>query len=307
MSRISMKRLVAIVLIVSMIFTTGGFAALADSISDVAMAAKLSESSNDISHKYYDDLVNESTDIKGANNTSENTDTAGASKNLNEVNDAENINASENNDIEENEDESEDDNQSSTDYADEPEDDNQSSTDDANEPEVDTTTASSDAEEPTTAEAAEEENSKTTTTTTSDETKNENAEATEEETTNELTEPTFDDKEIVASESDAADDNEGQDVINFDNEIDDETDKIDVASTSDTEDVSDETSLELATFSEIDFTNEIIATESEIFLASLSVMYRATKSQIFGDVVLPSYIWFGTYPQDDGSNNYNSG
>ena len=293
MSRISMKRLVAIVLIVSMIFTTGGFAALADSISDVAMAAKLSESSNDISHKYYDDLVNESTDIKGANNTSENTDTAGDSKNLNEVNDAENINASENNDIEENEDESEDDNQSST--------------DDANEPEVDTTTASSDAEEPTTAEAAEEENSKTTTTTTSDETKNENAEATEEETTNELTEPTFDDKEIVASESDAADDNEGQDVINFDNEIDDETDKIDVASTSDTEDVSDETSLELATFSEIDFTNEIIATESEIFLASLSVMYRATKSQIFGDVVLPSYIWFGTYPQDDGSNNYNSG
>ena len=35
MTRLSIKKIVSVLLIVSMIFTTGGFATLADSISDV--------------------------------------------------------------------------------------------------------------------------------------------------------------------------------------------------------------------------------------------------------------------------------
>ena len=50
-----MKKLVAVVLIVSMIFTTGGFAVLADSISDVIETTKNESVETTTSHKYYDE------------------------------------------------------------------------------------------------------------------------------------------------------------------------------------------------------------------------------------------------------------
>ncbi|MBR4315295.1 MAG: hypothetical protein IKP66_10340 [Lachnospiraceae bacterium] len=67
-----MKRLVAVVLIVSMIFTTGGFATLADSVSDVietSESGKISQA--ELSHKYYDDLVGASDDEPSSNEYTE--------------------------------------------------------------------------------------------------------------------------------------------------------------------------------------------------------------------------------------------
>ncbi len=68
-----MKRLVAVVLIVSMIFTTGGFATLADSISDVVETTRR-ENVESKPHKYYDDLISENADTTSVG---ENTDTKG--------------------------------------------------------------------------------------------------------------------------------------------------------------------------------------------------------------------------------------
>ena len=68
-----MKRLIAVVLIVSMIFTTGGFATLADSVSDVVETMKR-ESVETTPHKYYDDLISENTNTTSVG---ENTDTKG--------------------------------------------------------------------------------------------------------------------------------------------------------------------------------------------------------------------------------------
>ena len=51
-----MKRIISIVLIVSMIFTMGGFATLADSISDVIETTNMIDDT-DIIHKYHDDVV----------------------------------------------------------------------------------------------------------------------------------------------------------------------------------------------------------------------------------------------------------
>ena len=50
-----MKRLIAVVLIVSMIFTTGGFATLADSVDFVIETTKNESVETTTSHKYYDE------------------------------------------------------------------------------------------------------------------------------------------------------------------------------------------------------------------------------------------------------------
>ena len=63
MQKLVLRKLVAIVLIVSMIFTMGGFVTLAESVSDVVESSKdESEDKSDISHKYYDDLVEANND-----------------------------------------------------------------------------------------------------------------------------------------------------------------------------------------------------------------------------------------------------
>ena len=68
-----MKRLIAVVLIVSMIFTTGGFATLADSV-DLVVETTKRESVETTPHKYYDDLISENTNTTSVG---ENTDTKG--------------------------------------------------------------------------------------------------------------------------------------------------------------------------------------------------------------------------------------
>ena len=75
MQKFIFKKFVAGVLVASMIFTTGGFVTLADSISDATLENKSdSESKEDISHKYYDELmsesVSESDEIVGASDDS---------------------------------------------------------------------------------------------------------------------------------------------------------------------------------------------------------------------------------------------
>lgn len=56
-----MKKIIAIILMVSMIFTTGGFAVLAESISDVIdKSESVGENPTELSHKYYDELLSES-------------------------------------------------------------------------------------------------------------------------------------------------------------------------------------------------------------------------------------------------------
>lgn len=55
-----LKKLIAIVLIIAMTFSTGGFASLADSISQVVNESKSETvSQKELSHKYYDELQNE--------------------------------------------------------------------------------------------------------------------------------------------------------------------------------------------------------------------------------------------------------
>lgn len=71
MQKLVLRKLAAIVLMVSIIFTMGGFATLAESISDVVESSKdESEDKSDLSHKYYDDLVEASTDNVGASTAS---------------------------------------------------------------------------------------------------------------------------------------------------------------------------------------------------------------------------------------------
>ena len=67
MQKLVLRKLVAIILIVSMIITTGGFATLADSISDVIETTKNeSADETDLSHKYYDDLVGASDNVEAS-------------------------------------------------------------------------------------------------------------------------------------------------------------------------------------------------------------------------------------------------
>ena len=81
MKKLVFKRLVAITLIVSMIFTMGGFVTFAESISDVVETSKNEAAdSKELSHKYYDNLVGADADSAGANadTIGANADTIGA-------------------------------------------------------------------------------------------------------------------------------------------------------------------------------------------------------------------------------------
>ena len=58
LSALFSRRLVSVVLIISLIFTTGGFTAFADSISNVVDTNKCKLiDPTELSHKYYDDTV----------------------------------------------------------------------------------------------------------------------------------------------------------------------------------------------------------------------------------------------------------
>ena len=69
-----MKKIVSIILIVSMIFTTSGFATLADSVSDVIETTNMIDDT-DIIHKYHDDIVGADTENVGADNENVGADT----------------------------------------------------------------------------------------------------------------------------------------------------------------------------------------------------------------------------------------
>ena len=103
MQKLILRKLVAIVLIVSMIFTMGGFVTLAESISDVVESSKdESEDKSDLSHKYYDDLVGASNNV-GA--STDNVEASTASPSFAEDEDIENDEEQDSNTYEEEPDE----------------------------------------------------------------------------------------------------------------------------------------------------------------------------------------------------------
>ena len=283
-----MKRLIAVVLIVSMIFTTGGFATLADSVSDVVETTRR-EDAESKPHKYYDDLISENADTTSVG---ENTDTKG-------VNDDAGSKLSE-------PEEKEDDEPSSNEYTEEPE--------------VDETTAESnaeqdfDGEETTTAEVTIEELTSETIVIVNEETTTVEPTSTNLDTTTEPT--TVVPKEITDTESTntATISETAEENTNIENQTEEENntstisdvDKIeniynDVSTTSDAVEIENK----VATESYLLENALVTATLSEIDLATLSDIVLLPKiatmsfTQLFGAGPLAGGIWFGTYPQND--------
>ena len=296
----SFRKVLASILIISMVSTTGGFVTLADSISDIVETFE-SESSTELSHKYYDEITGETLDESEADEPT--SDAVG-----------------------ENLDEPEEDVEASDDivandaivgaYPDNRRDEHCES----EEPENDEPTSS--------------ENSDTTTKTTTeivvtDETIIENPES----------ENNVLETENIATESDAGvnadelnedaepdDNNVGANLNNVGAKLSEPTDistisDAQVATDIDISTVSDAFESDIATFSEIfeldiatkstlqNLTTNLasiseinLASLSEINLASLSEITVATMSfqtNLYGAGPLQGGIWFGTYPQND--------
>ncbi|MBR4314137.1 MAG: InlB B-repeat-containing protein, partial [Lachnospiraceae bacterium] len=274
--------------IVSMIFTTGGFATLADSVSDVietSESGKISQA--ELSHKYYDDLVGASDDVGETFDESEDSD-VGAKLSEPEEDDA----GAKLSEPEEKEDEP-----SSNEYAEEPEDDGTTVSSDAEQ--------DFDGEETTTVEVTTEELTSETTVIVNEETTttNINEEPTSttiipEETT--TTEPTtVVPKEITNTESSStATDSEISDAENqTENNISTSSDAVeDVELNKETATNSETFDISLSSNSETTNINL-----QEIGIASLSEISLASSFQLFGAGSFPSHIWFGSYPQHDTS------
>ncbi|MBP3201011.1 MAG: hypothetical protein J6M39_05140, partial [Lachnospiraceae bacterium] len=313
MTRLIIKKIVSVVLIVSMVFTTGGFATLADSVSNVVETTRR-EDAESKPHKYYDDLISENTNTTSVG---ENTDTKG-------VNDDAGSKLSE-------PEEKEDDEPSSNEYTEEPEDDETTVSSDTEQDfdgeettTVEVTTEGLTSEttvivnEETTTNKKEEPTSITiiseeTTTNTSEETTSTSKETTiiaptssiEDTTTNaseEQTSATIISEETTTTEpttvvpteitnTESSSTATGSEISDAENQTEN---NISTSSDIAEDKLTEETNI-VATDSEANNTNT--ASESEIKLTELVEIKTASKSELFG--ALPSHIWFGTYPQND--------
>lgn len=261
------KKFISIVLIVSMLFTTSGMATFADSIGEIIETSEKDNINKDnISYKYYDDLINEKTvELDSAQPSSVGADSAQPSSVEADSSQPSSVRASYASPYKSTESNLEDELEDDTinDYEDEPEEDDFIE-DTASSHDTETISTNSDTENET------------------DGLENEVENESEEEQENNIST----DSDI--EESDTLENSEENIITN-----------INISTTSDIE----ELDLELATDSNLVNDTLSLATDSNIFkIASISTMMLATNSELFGDNS-PEYLWLGTYPQS--STNYN--
>ena len=286
-----MKRLIAVVLIVSMIFTTGGFATLADSVDFVIETTKNESVETTTSHKYYDEPT--STDYTEEPEEPEVDETTV----LSDADAEQNFDGEETTTIEVTTEEL-----------------NSETTTNTSEEPTSTTAIS----EETATNASEEQTSSTiiseeTTTDVSEEPTSATLVPTTEPTTVVLSENTNTESTSTATESVATEENlDLENQTENENNISTSSDAVENTITNST--LTDiELNKEVATNSEtleillasdseinnINLQNIEVASLSEISSASLSEINAINNNQLFGDGALPSNIWFGTFPQND--------